>query len=177
MKKVFKYSMENISKVQKKLPKFAGDIFVTYSETSWTSTSKISFLLFFHFLIILAEGEEMFLIYSIDLGYFWEVSVELFSQTKWPSISISPWMFHASFFYRKRSFSILRHFEQKLKKGSRAVTSWELMLLTNIITNFHHNQTFLTYFSQPWFLMKNLQSGYLWQCMWPRSKPLLSLIY
>ena len=74
--------MENISKVQKKLPKFAGDIFVTYSETSWTSTSKISFLLFFHFLIILAEGEEMFLIYSIDLGYFWEVSVELFSQTK-----------------------------------------------------------------------------------------------
>ena len=170
MKKVFKYSMENISKVQKKLPKFAGDIFVTYSETSWTSTSKISFLLFFHFLIILAEGEEMFLIYSIDLGYFWEVSVELFFQTKWPSISISPWMFHASFFYRKRSFSILRHFEQRSYQ-------LKLKLSTNIIKNFHHNQTFLTYFSQPWFLMKNLQSGYLWQCMWPCSKPLLSLIY
>ena len=142
MKRVFKYSMENISKVQKKLPKFAGGIFITYSETSWTSTRKFSFCFFLSFLKIILAEEEMFLIYSIDLGYFLEVSVELFSQTKWPSIS--PWMFHASFFYRKRSFSILRHFEQKLEKGSRAVTSWELMLSTNIITNFHHNQTFLT---------------------------------
>ena len=41
--------MKNISKVQKKLPKFAGGIFITYSETSWTSTRKFSFCFFFQF--------------------------------------------------------------------------------------------------------------------------------
>ena len=142
MKKVFKYSMENISKVQKKLPKFAEGIFFNLNRKTggWTSTRKLSFI--FSFILMISAEREMFLIYSIDWRYSREASVELFSQAKWPSISPSLTECFMQFFFLfngRRSFSILRHFEQKLRREQSSYQLRRILLKTSICT-----QTFLT---------------------------------
>ena len=98
----------------------------------------------------------MLLIYSIDWGYSWEASLELFSQAKWPSISPLTECFMQFFFYRRRSFSILRHFEQKLR---REQSSYQLKVKAvneyYFFLNFHlFNIIFLTMVSHEEFAIR-----------------------